>query len=128
MKATDLLETSGWEDSSLTVMARIQGEDAANITQATIGSIAAKVFDLNDNNAQVGSTINLTVSSVVFDTLQTDARWTKDAVGYNFRHTVPASYFPTGDHVYRVEYKFSPSSGDPFFFVVEHTAVNVLSS
>jgi hypothetical protein len=124
---TDILHCSHWEDADLVIMARIRGADAVNIVQATISSISLKVFDLSDGE-QVGSTAALTVSSVVFDTLQTDARWTRDGTGYNFRTTVGGAYFPVGDRDYRVEVVFTPATGGAFPFVVEVSVQNLMGS
>ena len=100
-----LIEFAVWEDSGASLMARITGNDATNIQQADVTTIAYTVSSLAtdaDTGVVTGTetaTGTLTVSSVVFDTLQTDARWTLDSTGYNFRWDVPASIFATGDTV-----------------------------
>lgn len=70
----------------------------------------------------------LTVSAVIFDTLQTDARWTIDSTGYNFRHTPGASNFASGDRRYRIEYVFDPVSGENFALVYHVTAMKLFAS
>lgn len=115
MKPTDVLATEGWEDAALTVMARVQ-KDATNITQAALSNIYCRVYDSSDT---LQASPSVTISSAVFDTLQTDSRWTADSTGYNFRFTVPASAFATAGK-YRIEFIFDPASGDDFALVVKH--------
>jgi len=108
-------------------MARITGTDAANIQQADVSSIAYSVYDLDDETTAT-VTGTLTVSSVVYDTLQTDARWDTDTTGYNFRWDVPASVFADGDKIYRIEIAFTPASGEVYHVVYEGTSVSILRS
>mgnify|MGYP000105578392 CR=1 FL=1 len=112
---------SVWEDTGHSLMARIIGDDAANIQQSDISSIAYSVFDLSDT-ATVVTSGSLTVSNVIFDTLQTDARWDADSTGYNFRWDIPASLFPTGGKDYRIEIAFTPTGGEVFHVVAEANA------
>jgi hypothetical protein len=116
-----------FEDSGFSLMARVQGSDAANVQQADISSIAYSVFDLSDTTTAT-ATGTLTVASVVFDSLQTDARWTEDSTGYNFRWDVPASIGATGDKVYRIEIAFTPASGEVFHAVFEARTVGLYRS
>ena len=117
------------EDGGAIFLARVLGAAGTAINQASISSITVKVFDLDvtDPDTSVYNA-TLTVSAVVFDTLQTDAIWTEDSVGYNFKHAMSASAFPTGDHNYRIEYKFTPASGEIFWVLYEVFATNVRTS
>jgi hypothetical protein len=118
MVAASIHKFEVWEDSGFSIMARVIGNDAANVTQASMTSIAYSVFDLS----QVGtasSSGTLAVATVIFDTLQTDARWTPDATGYNFRWDVPANICPTGNKDYRIEILFTPVTGAVFHGVWE---------
>lgn len=115
-----------WEDADLVLLSRVRSIDGAYITQSSISSIALKVYDLSDASL-VGSSA-LTVSNVVFDTLQKDDRWTVDSLGYNFRATVPAAFFPTGGRDYRVEVIFTPTAGGTFPIVAEVSVQNLMSS
>jgi len=94
-----------WEDGEATNLARITGQDAAAITQASLTSVHYAVY----NGATVVQALTeLTVANVVFDTLQTgDARWTVDSTGFNFEHQIAASLLSSPDTSYRVEYKFT---------------------
>lgn len=114
-----------WEDGGATCLARIVGLSGSNITQAVVSSIACTVYDVTGAVSII--TPSITVSSVVFDTLQTDSRWDVDSTGFNFAHALPATAFPTYGHVYRVEYKFAPVSGAAYYVVFEVTAQRVYS-
>lgn len=107
-------------------MARILGDDAAAITQSGTSAITVAVFK-NANTTAV-YTASLTVADVVFDSYQTDARWSKDSTGYNFRYAVVASVFDTGDATYTVEFKFTPTSGSQYFVIYEIDTVEVFTS
>lgn len=115
------------EDSGATFLARVVGHDGVAVLQAGVSSIAAKVFDESNSDTEVFSG-TLTVSSVIFDTLQTDARWTRDTDGYNFRHDMDGTVFSTAGHRYRVEYKFTPTSGAAFFVLFEVVAQRITTS
>ncbi len=117
-----------FEGQSVTHMARITGNDAANITQASLAGIQLRITDDDDN---VIATRALIISTVVFDTLQTtalDARWTKDSIGYNFKYSTLMADLPKGDTLYRFEYRFSPGSSPQFFFVRQVQAHNILTT
>ena len=126
--ATDITKGTVNEDSGASFMARIYGNDGAVIVQASISSIAYKVFNFKTSKTAPVSEGALTVSSVVFDTLQTDARWTEDSTGYNFRWDAPATIFTTGGDVYLIEIKFTPASGAVFHKLFEVKAIGVYGS
>jgi hypothetical protein len=97
------------EDSSVVVMARVLATDRQFAVQADVSAIALKVADFT--TAEETHDATLVVADTVFNTLQTDARWTVDSTGYNFRYTVPYTAFPTGDRTYRIEALFVLSDG-----------------
>jgi len=97
------------EDSSFSVMGRVVVAGTL-WTQASVSGITYKVF--NASNAEVSSG-TLTVSSVVFDTLQTDGRWDIDSVGYNFRHDNDHQVLTDAGR-YRIEYEVTMSAGNRF--------------
>lgn len=106
--------------ATTTILARIVDNAAANVTQSAITSGTYSIFLLDDDDVDVRTAIanhqdvSLTVASVIFDTLQTDARWTVDATGYNFRHTIDVSTneaFTIAGRNYLVEYLLTPTSG-----------------
>jgi hypothetical protein len=117
--ATDIYG-SVFENGSVTLLARIVGGNAANIVQADISSIKYSVFALDDQDPDSRaaidghSEVSLTPSTVVFNSLQIDSRWTVDAVGYNFRHTLDTSAhqaFPVAGCRYLIEYRLTPVGG-----------------
>jgi hypothetical protein len=114
------------ENSAAVMLARVSGQSGGNVVQADISSINVKVFDL-DNATQISTTITPTVSSVVYNTLQTDARWTVDATGYNVAIALAGSYFPEGNRPYSIEAKFTPASGSAFYVVWQVESIDILS-
>lgn len=122
-----LSEFTVFEDGGFSVMARVVGQNGVNITIASISTITARFNDVYDGSVVLASG-GLTVANVVFDTLQTDARWTKDAIGYNFRHDVAASAMATGDRVVRCEYVFTPASGAAFILALNVHVLDLIGS
>lgn len=108
-----------WEDSGCSLMARVLGNSAVAITQATISSIALSIFNMTDDPTTASDTATPVVADTVFDTYQTDARWTEDDTGYNFRYTATAAQLALGGKLYRYEFKLTPSSGEAFHIVFE---------
>ncbi len=118
--AAEVAKAFVWEDSGAALMARVVGNAATAITQATVTSIDRKVYDLDSATPTVATDEKtLTVSTVVFDALQTDGRWTVDSTGYNLLDAVDDDIFTTGGHRYRVEYVVEPSTGAKFHLVFE---------
>ena len=119
-----------FEDSGTTLLARILGNAGTPITQASLSSISYAVFDLQGADpATAVQTGTLTISAVVFDALQTsDPRWTVDDEGFNFAHAAPASWFNESTHTYRIEYKFTPASGEVFWAVFTLTTIGIMTS
>ena len=99
------------EDSTFAVMLRLQ-VDGVNATQSVLSSITWKAWDERDT-ATAHASGTLTVSSVVFDTLQTDGRWSADATGYNFRHDITQATF-TDPGRYLIEYTVTMTGGNSF--------------
>jgi hypothetical protein len=101
-------------------MARIVGAAGVNIAQADIATIRYSVYLLDEQDpdgrtpVQGHSQITLPVYQVVFNSLQTDATWTVDAIGYNFRHVLDVSVHPAfavADRKYLIEYALTPLAG-----------------
>lgn len=119
-----ITESRAFEDGGIFIMARVVGNDAASITQASISSIAFQVYNMDAKHA-VAPQSALTVNDVVFDSMQTGDRWTEDSTGYNFGYAVAASYLPAGKTTYRIECVFTPASGENFIVAFEVTTVDV---
>lgn len=128
--------------SGVTLLARLRGQDGSLVTRASLSSISYSVANLTAGT--VLGTGSLTVSSTVFDDLQTDARWTQDtanrpgpdgASGYNFAATLPASLFPattltaaaarSAPPRIQVDIVFTPVSGEPFRVIWSWAPVRV---
>lgn len=118
--------------SATVLLARIVGADGAPIVQADISSILMKVFDTSTSPPTLVNTggTSLVVADVISNTLQTDPTgllWT-DATGYNFSHELNGHTYTPGDSItYRVELKFTPTTGEPFYVLFELTTIPVYS-
>jgi hypothetical protein len=118
-RAEDIHDTV-FKDGTSTNMARVVGADGSAVTQADIDSGVYSIYLLDDQDADsrtdvTGHTgVELVVADVIFDTLQTDALWTLDDAGYNFRHVIDISSavaFAIAGRNYLVEYTLTPTSG-----------------
>jgi len=117
----DFVECRWRENGSATVYGLLVSRDGSGATvdgqgrylkRADISSITYAVWD-DDNLTTAVATGIVTISSSVFDTPQTnsdDPIW-KYSHGFNFRHDLGPSNFPTGDHTYTVEYKITGAGG-----------------
>lgn len=114
MKRPQTISVVAWEGSRPFCMSRVVGADGAYVTQASISQILVKVVPAGDTS---NPTLNVTLdkTEVIFDALQTDARWTVDSTGYNFRHQLPADALPQGNTKYLVQYKLLDSGENPSF-------------
>jgi hypothetical protein len=117
-----VIKATVFEDGGAIALARILGWDGSAIEQSEVTSITCAVTNITTGSPVSVITPSITVSDVIFDTLQTTALWTKDSTGFNFKHALPATAFPTGNNVYRVEYKFTPTAGAVFYVVFQVTA------
>lgn len=109
------------EDGSATVLARVTGGTNATgsatgvagegkwLKQADLTAITYSAFDESSTTPDTAiASGTLTIASVINDTPQNaNTYWTKDTVGYNFIYTFAAATFPTGDHQYKLEIKFT---------------------
>ena len=106
------------EDSPYTLMACIKGQNAVAITQSSLTAMTFRVFQYDsrdeaendENGTEIGAVATLTVSDVVFNSLQTDNDWDATTTGYNLKHVVPAARFPSGGKWIAIEYLFDPST------------------
>ena len=94
-----------WEDTSPFMMARVFKNDGSAMLQADVTSIAYKVVDQGAPTVLVlgGALVK---ASVVFDTYQTDSKWSYDSTGYNFGFSLPEGAFPLGSKTYSVDINF----------------------
>jgi len=119
-----LIKGSAYEDGGCSIMARINGTDGTAITQSAVNTITCTVYDSTLTSVATPSVV---VGDSVFNTLQTDSRWTVDSTGYNFRYDVAATVM-TAPGTYRFEFKFTPTSGEVYWVVAEVYAQPVATS
>lgn len=116
----------GFEQTDVPIMCRVY-QNGNLITQAGISTITCTVRRYNKATGAVTETLtdaSLTVSSTVYDTLQTDARWTQDSTGYNFAYSVSQAAFPGPDE-YAIVFTFTPATGNPFRVVIRYNAISL---
>ena len=108
------------KNGSVTLLARVVGKDGANVVQTDIASAEYSVYLLDDQDADARTAItghtgvSPAVADVIFNSLQTDALWTVDTTGYNFRHVLDVSAnqaFTIAGRRFLVEFELTPSSG-----------------
>lgn len=127
---------TGYEQTALPFLGRayknVPGAGRSPVVKADIFAITLTVQRFNRVNGGWGgrtTTLNgssVSVASSVFDALQTDSSWNKDAIGYNFAHTIPAGAFPgLGDYV--AVYEFTPSGSNFSIFPLVLKPVTILS-
>jgi len=121
-----IIEGTVFEDGSAWILLRVVGQDGEEITQASLSTITYAVTDLADDSEIVAATA-VAISSTVYDTLQTDARWSADDDGYNFAHALGPTTFPRPGR-YRVEYIFTPVIGFAFLIAADINAISIRRS
>lgn len=118
-EATDIHGTA-FRNGSITLLAKIVGAGGANILRSDINTIKYSVYLLDDQNPDNRTAVvehtnsPLAVADVIFNSLQTDAMWTADATGYNFRHVLDVSAhqaFTVAGRRYLIEYQLTPAVG-----------------
>jgi hypothetical protein len=110
-------------ESGAVLLARVQDSQGNNLTNATTSGIVVNVY--NAETATLSTTLP-SQATTIYDTLQSSAIWTQDAIGYNVSIAVPGSAWPTAA-TYRVEAIVTPVSGDSYFLLWELYAINVFS-
>jgi hypothetical protein len=120
MAEANEIHGTAFKNGSATLLARIVGHSGANVLQADLNTIKYTVYLLDDQNSDNRTAVDghanvaLTIAEVIFNTLQTDAVWTVDATGYNFRHELNVSAhqaFAVAGRRYLVEYQLTPAVG-----------------
>lgn len=126
------IEVDLLEDASATFMARVESRPTAPgalgtpLVQADVSTIVYTVYDVTAAAAVTGhSGQSLTVSSVVFNTLQ---GWDTDTIGHNFRATLAGTAFPVGGNTYQVEFKFTMADGTVGFVIFNGEAEAIYTS
>lgn len=114
-----------YKNGSATLLARVVGGDGQPIVEADVASASYTVLEVDpcdpDGATPVAGHDGVAIdpADAVFDTLQTDALWDVDAVGYNFRHAPDVSTddaFPRAGRSYLVRYELVPQTGQKLVF------------
>ena len=117
--AVDILGVA-FKHGSATLLARVVGADGAPVTQADITSAQYTAYLLDPKDADAATPIAghtdvaVSVSSLIYDTLQKDALWDVDEVGYNFKHVLDVSVYQAffaAARDYRIVFELSPAAG-----------------
>lgn len=137
----DAFDVTWREDGTATVLGRVTARDGSGaatgvngegnwIQQADLSSITLSVFDESSADPDTATaTATLTVSSVIQDTpVSTNVIWTRDTTGYNFIYDVTSTYFATGGHVYRLEFKFTTTGSAVLWGVYRGRALPLRTS
>lgn len=92
-------------------LARLSAAAGTVLIQSDFDSLEVYLYDKKDTQTLLYAA-GITISGVIFNSLQNDGYWDKDDVGYNFRHRLTAAALLAdgvtleGGHTYRVEYVF----------------------
>jgi len=117
--AVDILGTV-FKNGTATLLARVVGGDDTPLVQADVSAITYSIHELDrhvpDTRVAVANhqSVSVSVAASIFDTLQTDSRWTADETGYNFLHTIDIATnnaFEKAGTLYLVEYTILPVAG-----------------
>ncbi|MGQ9504224.1 MAG: hypothetical protein ACUVQG_03865 [Thermogutta sp.] len=108
-----------FQNATATFLARVLGYDGQPVQPSQIASVRYTVAEYADDlmtttPVQGHTDVVLSPTDVLFATLQKDALWDLDDVGYNFRHVIDVSQapaFPVAGGHYRVEYRLTPQAG-----------------
>ncbi len=109
-----------FKNGSATLLARVVGGDGTAVGQSDIASAkyTACLLDQSDPDAATPVTghtdVPVSVASLIHNTLQNDALWDVDEIGYNFKHVLDVSaqqVFSAAGQSYRVTFEATPVSG-----------------
>lgn len=113
------------EDGTNTILGRAVARDGTGsaspvategnlIKRADLSSATVAVYDLSSATPETAVySATLTISTVIYETLQTSGIWglVADGEGGNFLCDLPPAAFPTGGHTYQVEVKLTTTGG-----------------
>ena len=126
MSATETIHVNWMEDSTNTVLGRVAAHDGTGsatgvggegnwMKRADLSAITCSVFDLSSTTPDTAITTPAIATSDIIDAPVTSSvLWTEDKTGYNFLVDLAPSNFPTGDHIYEVNFTFTMTGGAVF--------------
>jgi hypothetical protein len=100
-------------------------EEGTLIIQADVSSIVCKAYDIAGT---LIATVTPSVSTVIYNTLQTSGVFAKLADGGNFLCKLPATCFPTGSTTVRVEVTILLNTGEPVRGIWLIDVINLIQS
>ena len=105
-----------YEGQNYMALGRVLTAQRQAMTQSEVAAIVLYVYDVDSSTPETAiQTVPIAPTNAIFDTLQLDESWKRDAVGYNFRHIVGPGVFTSGASNYRLEYQitfFDPGADD----------------
>lgn len=113
--------------SACSVVARLEDRDGTYLQQADFSAIAYSVFSLASTPPSILATGTFTISTAIFDTLQTPNFWTVDSIGFNFVGDIPSTDLATNVDV-RVEVKYTLTTAAIFRVVWEAKHIPIYGS
>lgn len=133
--SAEVVSATVFEDSSAKLMAYVTLDTAVAITVADIASMTYSVTQITDPVAGTGTVVtghdnvSMTVATHISALVPngSDAAW-NDSRGYNFKHRLAKSAFPTGGVKYRYECKIVLTDGGEIPVVFELNATPLYRS
>lgn len=104
---------------SIPLLCRLKDTSGSYATQSTFSGIVLDIYDVDDPDNLVVPQVTLVVASTVYNTLQTDSRWTVDNTGYNFAYATLSTHTPRPDTQYRLKFTCTQTDGRQLKFVFE---------
>lgn len=109
-----------FKNGSGVFLARLVGPNGELLLPSDVASIVYSIalLDPRDPDSRTAVTghqqVAVTAAGVLLDMLQHDAAWTRDPIGYNFRHEIDVSQheaFAAAGRSYLLTYTITPSAG-----------------
>ena len=118
------VQKCGW-----TALARVVQDDGALAQAAELAGVTALVENAAGEIVfeQAFEPVDVVLASLAGTSSSPDARWEEDAIGYNFRASLPAAAFEEPGPVV-VEFLFEPVDGEPYRLRYEGVVLSRLES
>jgi hypothetical protein len=111
-----------FKNGSLVLLARVVGVDGQPLVRSQVSAASYTLSQLDPQDPDhespvVGHTARpLLVADILFDSLQRDAAWEYDQLGYNFRHLLDVAAqpaFAAAGQAYRLRYELAVPGSQP---------------